>query len=37
MMTMTLAAGHRIIDGTVAAGFLRDVVKALEQPGLLLR
>ncbi len=36
MMHMTLAADHRVVDGAVAARFLRDVVEALEHPGLLL-
>jgi pyruvate dehydrogenase E2 component (dihydrolipoamide acetyltransferase) len=36
MMTMTLSADHRIIDGAVAARFLRDVVAGLERPSLLL-
>jgi len=36
MMTLTLAADHRIIDGAVAANFLSELVKALETPELLL-
>jgi pyruvate dehydrogenase E2 component (dihydrolipoamide acetyltransferase) len=35
-MYMTLAADHRVLDGAIAARFLRDVVDALEHPGLLL-
>jgi pyruvate dehydrogenase E2 component (dihydrolipoamide acetyltransferase) len=36
MMNMTLSADHRVLDGAVAARFLRDVVDALEHPNLLL-
>jgi pyruvate dehydrogenase E2 component (dihydrolipoamide acetyltransferase) len=36
MMAMTLSADHRVLDGAVAASFLRDVVDALEHPNLLL-
>jgi pyruvate dehydrogenase E2 component (dihydrolipoamide acetyltransferase) len=36
MMNMTLALDHRVLDGAVGAQFLQDVVKALEQPSLLL-
>jgi len=36
MMTVTLSADHRVLDGAVAASFLRDVVDALEHPNLLL-
>ena len=36
MMNMTLSADHRVIDGAVAARFVRDVVDALEHPNLLL-
>ena len=35
MMTVTLSADHRVIDGAMAARFLDDVRGALEQPGLL--
>lgn len=35
MMTVTLSADHRVIDGTIAARFLSDVREALEHPGLL--
>jgi pyruvate dehydrogenase E2 component (dihydrolipoamide acetyltransferase) len=36
MMTMTLSVDHRIIDGAVAAHFMRDVVQAIEQPDTML-
>lgn len=36
MMSMTLGADHRIVDGAVAAKFLADLVRALEAPELLL-
>ncbi len=36
MMTMTLSADHRVIDGVTAAKFLSDLVKAVETPDLLL-
>lgn len=36
MMSMTLGADHRIVDGAVAAKFLADLVRALESPDLLL-
>jgi pyruvate dehydrogenase E2 component (dihydrolipoamide acetyltransferase) len=36
IMTLTLAADHRIVDGVVAANFLSELVKALETPELLL-
>jgi pyruvate dehydrogenase E2 component (dihydrolipoamide acetyltransferase) len=36
MMNLTLAVDHRVLDGAVAAQFLQDVVRALEQPGMLL-
>jgi pyruvate dehydrogenase E2 component (dihydrolipoamide acetyltransferase) len=36
MMSMTLSADHRVLDGAVAARFLRDVVDALEHPNLML-
>lgn len=32
ILNMTLAADHRIIDGAVAANFLRDLVDSLENP-----
>lgn len=36
IMTVTLAADHRVVDGAVAARFLSDVREALEQPQLLV-
>lgn len=36
MMSMTLSVDHRIIDGAVAAHFMRDVVQAIEQPDTML-
>ncbi len=36
MMNMTLALDHRVLDGAVGAQFLQDMVKALEQPSMLL-
>ncbi len=36
IMTVTLAADHRVVDGAVAARFLSDVRAALEQPELLV-
>jgi pyruvate dehydrogenase E2 component (dihydrolipoamide acetyltransferase) len=36
MMNMTLSADHRVLDGAVAARFLRDIVDLLEHPGYLL-
>ena len=35
ILTVTLSADHRVIDGAIAARFLSDVRAALEQPGLL--
>jgi pyruvate dehydrogenase E2 component (dihydrolipoamide acetyltransferase) len=35
-MHLTLSVDHRVLDGAGAARFLRDIVEALEQPGLLL-
>ncbi len=34
LMTVTLSADHRVIDGAVAAHFLQDVRAAIEDPGL---
>jgi len=36
MMTMTLSADHRVIDGVTAAKFLQEVKRLLETPHLLL-
>jgi pyruvate dehydrogenase E2 component (dihydrolipoamide acetyltransferase) len=36
LMNMTLSVDHRVLDGAIAARFLRDVVDALEHPNLLL-
>jgi pyruvate dehydrogenase E2 component (dihydrolipoamide acetyltransferase) len=36
MMSMTLSADHRVLDGAVAARFLQDLVDVLEHPNLLL-
>ncbi len=33
MMTMTLSADHRIVDGVIAARFLQEVKALLERPG----
>jgi len=36
IMSLTLSADHRVIDGIVAARFLSDLVAGLESPSLLL-
>ena len=36
MLSLTLSADHRVVDGIVAARFLTDLVAALESPALLL-
>lgn len=36
MMTITLSADHRVIDGAVAARFLDDLRKGMEQPELII-
>ncbi len=36
IMTLTLSADHRVIDGAVAAQFMRDLRDAIEQPDTLL-
>jgi pyruvate dehydrogenase E2 component (dihydrolipoamide acetyltransferase) len=36
MMTLTLGADHRIVDGAVAAMFLSDLVMGLESPEIML-
>jgi pyruvate dehydrogenase E2 component (dihydrolipoamide acetyltransferase) len=35
-MTIRLSADHRIIDGAVAALFMRDLREALERPDTML-
>ncbi|MBL8045215.1 MAG: 2-oxo acid dehydrogenase subunit E2 [Anaerolineales bacterium] len=36
IMTVTLSADHRVVDGAVTARFLQDVRAALEQPALMM-
>jgi pyruvate dehydrogenase E2 component (dihydrolipoamide acetyltransferase) len=36
MMPLSLSYDHRIIDGAMAARFLREVIGYLESPGRLL-
>lgn len=36
VMTLTLSADHRVVDGAVAAEYLRDLRRALEDPMLML-
>jgi pyruvate dehydrogenase E2 component (dihydrolipoamide acetyltransferase) len=36
IMTLTLSADHRVIDGAVAARFLGDLRDAIEQPDIIL-
>ena len=36
MLSITLGADHRVVDGAVAASFLADLVSALEAPELML-
>ena len=36
MMSITLSADHRVIDGVVAARFLQDLAQAIEMPEALL-
>jgi len=36
MMTVTLSADHRAVDGAVAAAFLGTLRQLLEEPGLML-
>ena len=36
VMSLTLSADHRVIDGIVAARFLSDLVTGLESPSMLL-
>jgi pyruvate dehydrogenase E2 component (dihydrolipoamide acetyltransferase) len=36
MMTVTLSVDHRVIDGALAAQFLRDLRDGLERPGRII-
>jgi len=36
MINLTLCADHRVVDGAVAAAFLRDLKTALEDPQLMI-
>ncbi len=36
MLTMTLTSDHRVVDGAVAADFLRTAKELIEEPGLAL-
>ena len=36
MMTVTLSCDHRVVDGAVAADFMRTLRDTLEEPGILL-
>src|SRR3954447_19103540 len=36
MMTVTLSADHRVVDGALAAEFLRTLRALLEEPGMML-
>jgi pyruvate dehydrogenase E2 component (dihydrolipoyllysine-residue acetyltransferase) len=36
LMTLTLSADHRVVDGATAAEFLRTVKELLQEPGMML-
>lgn len=36
IITMTLSGDHRVVDGAVAARFMRDLVQAIEYPEIML-
>jgi len=36
ILSLTLSADHRVLDGVLAADFLGELVKAIEAPGVLL-
>ena len=36
MMTVTLSADHRLVDGVDAARFLSELRKVLENPAMML-
>jgi pyruvate dehydrogenase E2 component (dihydrolipoamide acetyltransferase) len=36
MMTLTLSADHRVVDGAMAAEFLRTLKELLQEPGMIL-
>lgn len=36
MMTLTLSADHRVVDGAIAADFLKTLKTILQQPGMML-